>query len=94
MYKLKGKLIYLVAKFGGHITAHLPSVQVVVRFKTKQSPVWSKALIMPLTNGIMFSLTSLTSSQVIFLGKNGFYISEFTLTTEFSGSNFLHLPFQ
>ena len=30
--KVGSKLTYLVAKFGGHITAHLPSVQVVVRF--------------------------------------------------------------
>ena len=39
VYKLKGKLTDLVAKFGGHITAHLPSVQVVVRFKTKSRMV-------------------------------------------------------
>ena len=33
--KVGNKLTYLVAKCGGHITAHLQSVQVVVRFKTK-----------------------------------------------------------
>ena len=47
--KVGPKLTYLVAKFGGHITAHLPSVKVVFRFKTKQNPIWSKALTMPLT---------------------------------------------
>ena len=58
----------IVAKSGGHITAHLPSVQVIVRFKTKQNPIWSKALTMPLTiwNYRMFSLTC---SKVIFKGK-------------------------
>ena len=39
----------LVAKLGGYITAHLLSAQVVVRFKTKQDPIWSKALTVPLT---------------------------------------------
>ena len=47
--KVGSKLTYLVAKFGGHITAHLSSVQLIVRFKTKQNPIWSKALTMPLT---------------------------------------------
>ena len=47
--KVGSKLTYLVAKIGGHVIAHLPSVQVVVRFKTKQNPIWSKALTMPLT---------------------------------------------
>ena len=37
------QLTYLVAKFGGHIMVHLPSVQVVIKFKTKQNPKWSKA---------------------------------------------------
>ena len=31
------------------VTSHLPSVQVVIRFKTKQNPIWSKTLSMPLT---------------------------------------------
>ena len=39
----------LVAKTGGHITAQLPPVLVVVRFKTKQNSIWPKALTMPLT---------------------------------------------
>ena len=43
------KLTYLVAKISGHITAHLPSALIVVRFKTTQNSIWSKALIMPLT---------------------------------------------
>ena len=34
----------------GHILAFLPSVQIVVRL-TKQNPIWSKALTMPLTIG-------------------------------------------
>ena len=47
------------------VRAHLPSVQVVVRFKTKQNPIWSKALTMPCTiwNYVY------TSSPVIFKGK-------------------------
>ena len=32
------------SKIGGHITAHLPSVQTVVTFVTEQNPIWSKAL--------------------------------------------------
>ena len=47
--KIGSKLTFLAAKFGGHIIAHWPSIQVVVRFKTKQNPIWSKALTMPLT---------------------------------------------
>ena len=41
---------------------------------------------MPLTIRIVFSLTS---SQVIFEEKIGFYFPEITLTTEFPGRNFL-----
>ena len=44
-----GKLTYLVAKTGGHITAHLPLAPVVVLFMTKQNSIWSKALTIPLT---------------------------------------------
>ena len=66
MLKLVEKLTYLVAKFGGRITAQLPAVQVVVRFKTTQNPIWSKALTMPLT---IWDYVSLTSSRVIFKGK-------------------------
>ena len=47
--KVGSKTNILGSKFGGHITAHLTSVQVVIRFKTKQNPIWSKALTMPLT---------------------------------------------
>ena len=43
------KLTYLVAKFGGLITAHLPPALVVVKFKTKHNSIWSKALTVPLT---------------------------------------------
>ena len=32
-----------------YVTAPLTSVQVVIRFKTKQKPIWSKALAVPLT---------------------------------------------
>ena len=58
-----GSKLTLVAKYGGHITAHLPSVQVVVRFKTKQNPIWSNAFD---HYGIMFSLMS---SQIFFKRK-------------------------
>ena len=74
------KPIYLVAKLGNHITDHLPSVQVVVRFKTKHNPI------MPLT---IWNYVCLTSSQVIFKEKTGFYIPEITVTTGFPGSNVL-----
>ena len=47
--KVGSKTNILVAKFGGHITAHEPPIYIAVSFKTKQNPIWSKALIMPLT---------------------------------------------
>ena len=43
------KLTYQVANIGGHKSAHLTLVLVVVRFKTKQHSIWSKSLTMPLT---------------------------------------------
>ena len=60
------KLTYLVAHFDGHIIAHLPSVQVVFRVMNKQNPIWSKALIMPLT---IWNYVYLTSSLIISKGK-------------------------
>ena len=45
VFMVVAKLSYLVAIFGGHVTAGLPPI---VRFKTKQNSIWSKALIMPL----------------------------------------------
>ena len=47
--KIGSKTNILGSKIGGHITTHLTSVQVVVRFKTKQNRIWSKALTMLLT---------------------------------------------
>ena len=40
--KVGSKNNILVAKFGGHITAHLPPVHILVRFKTKQNSIWLK----------------------------------------------------
>ena len=48
LFKTVAKLTSMVAIFGGHVTAGLPPI---VRFKTKQNYIWSKALIMPLTIG-------------------------------------------
>ena len=47
--KVGSKTNILGSKIGGHITAHLTSVQVVIRFTAKQNPIWSQALTMPLT---------------------------------------------
>ena len=43
------RLTYLVAETGGHVTAQLLPVLVVVRSKTKQNSILSKALTVPLT---------------------------------------------
>ena len=36
------KLTYMVAIVGGHITAHLSHILVVIRLKTKQNSIWPK----------------------------------------------------
>ena len=55
MLKPNKTVCQLPAHIGGHITAGLPPI---VRFMTKQNSIWTKALTMPLTSGIVFGLIS------------------------------------
>ena len=80
------KLTYLVAIFGGHVTAGLPPI---VRFKTKQNSIWSKALIMPLTiwNCVLFyTHKNFFSENQLAVPKNNFHT-----ITNFPGRNVLLL---
>ena len=84
------KLTYLVATIGGHVTAHLPPAPVVVKFKTKQNSIWSKALAMPLTIRNLFSFTSRRSSSV----RIGFYLPVIDLLKNCQAATFCHQLFQ
>ena len=65
-----------------HVTAGLPPI---VKFKTKQNSIWSKALIMPLT---IWNCV-LSYKHKIFSVKISLLFQKITPITEFPGSNFL-----
>ena len=81
-YKIVAKLTYVVAIFGGHVTAGLPPI---VIFKTKQNSIWSKALIMRLT---IWNCV-LSYKRKNFSVNSSLLFRKITSITEFPGSNFL-----